>query len=146
MHIGNGDSALTDEIMLFEYVKNLGSFKLFMLSVGNILAEIAEMLSHSGGKNIAVSLLKQIADSALAALRIDPDDIRIVCAADIVRIDGDIGNIPAVKILFFSVFHALCDCVLMAARECGENKCSRIRRTLIDMHSFRISQQGSAYL
>ena len=121
--------------MILENLKYFVNLKLLMLVVGDRLAQIAQVFAHTGREDVAVALLQKISYSALAALRVHSDDVCIVGAADIVRVDGDIGDVPLTKSLFLAVLHALCDSVLMAAGECREHQSSGIGGALINVHS-----------
>ena len=93
------------------------------------------MLAHLQGQYVAVILLEKIADTSLARLRVDTDDVGIVGSADVHRVDGNIGNAPFVKRILLAVFHTLCDSILMSARKGGKHQSACIGCAVIDLHS-----------
>ena len=87
-----------------------------------------------GGQIVAVVLFQHKTDAALAALAVDADDIGIIGAADIVGVDGDVGAGPAVLSPLLAVGHALCNGILMAAREGCKHQLTGIGGALVDVH------------
>ena len=81
--------------------------------VGNALDSIAEVLTHLRRHIYAEHLLHDVADTALAGLGVDTNNIALVFSADIHGVDGKIRNVPVLGILFLSPLHALCDSVLV---------------------------------
>ncbi len=72
--------------------------QLAVLVIADILDAVAQILAHLGRRVVAVVLLQQEPDAALAALAVDADDVGVVGAADIVGVDRDIGAGPAVEL------------------------------------------------
>ena len=123
------------QIALFKDVKHFLDAEFAVLVVADVLDTVAQILPHAGRRVVAVVLLQQKADAALAALGIDADNVRIVRAADVVGVDGDVGAGPAVFAALLAPGHALGDRVLMAAAERRKNEAARVRRALIDVHA-----------
>ena len=72
--------------------------------------------------------------SALSALRIDADD-SFVLAADVVRVDGQIRNVPNGVVGHRRAgSHSLADRVLMASAKGCVNKLAGVRRARMDFH------------
>ena len=134
IHMGNGNGRIVQEVMTAEDIQDLARLQLLVLPVGDRLAQIAQVLPHTGGKHVTVSLLQQISDAALAALGVDPDHVGVVGAVDIVRVDRNIGHAPALQLFFLPVLHALGDSVLMTARESGKHQRTGIGRTGVHVH------------
>ena len=105
-----------------------------MAVVGHALDLVAQHLAHLGGQVIAVVLFQHKADTALAALAVDADDIGIIGTADIVGVDGDVGAGPAVLAPLLAVGHALCNGILMAAREGCKHQLTGVGGALVDVH------------
>ena len=103
--------------------------------IRNALDAIAEVLTHLFRHLKAVFLLHEIAYAALAGLTVDADDITIVLAAHIMRIDIEIGYSPAGRIFFFAPFHALGNRILMRAGECCKYQLTGIRLACMDLHA-----------
>ena len=121
IEIGDFDAAVQIQILRSEDFKDFVGLQLLVLVVGNLFADIAEMLPHLGRQIVAEGLLQKVADAALSGLGIHPDHIGVVGAADVLRVDGNVGHIPFMQIVFASVFHALCNGVLVRAGEGGEH-------------------------
>ena len=122
------------EEALLEDAEHFGSTQLLVAVVGDILDLVAQVFAHLGGQVVAVVLLQHKADAALAALAVDADDVGVVGAADVVRVDGDVGAGPAVFAVLLAVGHALGDGVLMAAGEGRKDQLARIGGALVDVH------------
>ena len=108
-HIPHGNRGVDVQVAQGEHPQHIVGFQLPMLVIGDVLAEVTKMLPHPGGQHITVGVLQKIADAALAALGVDPDDIGIVSAADIPGVDGDIGHGPPVQVLLLPPVHTLGD-------------------------------------
>jgi len=66
-------------------------------------------------------------------LRVDSNNC-LVGTADICRVDGEVGDIPRLVALGFSLLLCLesfLDGILMTARECGKDQLSSIRVTRV---------------
>ena len=122
------------EEALLEDAEHLACTQLLVAVVGHALDLVAQHLAHLGGQIIAVVLFQHKADAALAALAVDADDIGIIGAADIVGVDGDVGAGPAVLSPLLAVGHALCNGILMAAREGCKHQLTGVRGALVDVH------------
>ena len=109
--------------------------KLLMSAIGNALDEVAEIFAHLLRQIKPEFLLQEIADAALARLAVDADDVAVVLAPDIFRIDIKVRHIPELRMLLLAPLHALGDRVLMRARESGEDQLARIRLTRVDTHA-----------
>ena len=119
---------------ILEDVEHFACAQLLVAVVGHALDLVAQRLAHLGGQVVAVVLFQHEADAALTALAVDADDVGVVGAADVVGVHRDIGAGPAVVALLFAVGHALCNGVLMAAREGGEHQLAGVGGALVDVH------------
>ena len=122
------------EVAVLKDAQHLFHAQLAVLVVADVLDAVAEVLAHLRRRIVAVVLLQQEADTALAALGVDADDVGIVGTTNVVWVNGDVRAGPLVELLFFAPGHALGDGVLMAAAERREHQCARIGRALIDVH------------
>ena len=122
------------EIALFKNGEDLLHAQLTMLMIADFLDAVAEILPHFGRRVVAVVLLQQEADAALAALGVDADNIGIVGTADVMRVDGNIRAGPFMEMLFLAPGHALGNGVLMAAAERRKDKGAGVGGALIHMH------------
>ena len=82
---------------------------------------------------------QKIGRTGLAGLRIDADD-RLKGAADIARVDGEIGNLPHIRIRRRDGVHALADGVLVAAGEGGMHQLAGIGMAF--MHGKLVAEFG----
>ena len=78
LKIRHGNTVRQIEVVLFKDIQNLIRLQFLVLVVGNILAQIAEVLAHFRRQVIAVRLLQQITDAALAGLGVDADNVCVV--------------------------------------------------------------------
>ena len=123
------------EVILLEDVVDFGRFQFLMLVVRNFLDEVAEVFAHLLRHVDAVVLFHNEAYAALAGLAVDADDVGIVGAAHIMRVDVQIRAGPVLFVVFFAEMHALGDGVLMGTGESGEDQLAGIRLTRMDMHA-----------
>ena len=130
----NGERAADVQIAVHEDSQNVLGFQLPVVVVRHGLALVTQMLTHLGRQNVAIGLFQKVADAALAGLGVDPDDISIVSPTDVLRIHGQVGNRPAVEVLFFPPLHPLGNGILMGAGESGEDQRARVGAALIDVH------------
>ena len=70
-------------VLIEEYLLDLGRHKLLVSMVGNALDSIAEVLTHLRRHIYAEHLLHDVADTALAGLGVDTNNIALVFSADI---------------------------------------------------------------
>ena len=107
-----------------------------MPSVRNALHQIAHFLLHAVRQGDSEILLQHKGDAALSGLAVDADHVRFVLPSHILRVNGKIGNLPALPALsFLSPCHPLGDGVLMGAGKGGEHQVSRIRRAFVYVHA-----------
>ena len=132
---GDVERAVVVEVGSLKDVQHFLHAQFAVLVVADILDAVAQILAHLRRRVIAVVLLQQEADAALAALAVDADDVGIVGTANIVRVDRDVGAGPLMQFLFLAPGHALGDGVLMAAAEGREHQGTGIRRALVDVHA-----------
>ena len=133
-HVGNRQRVVHVQVAVHEDCQHVLAFQLPVVVVGDALALVAQVLAHLRRQDVAVILLQQIADAALAALGIDPDDVGVVGAADVLGVNRQIRHRPAVKVFLLPPGHALGNGVLMGAGEGGKHQSSRVGRPLIDVH------------
>ena len=98
-----------------------------MLVVRYFLDEVAEVFAHLLRHVDAVILFHDETYAALAGLAVDADDVGIVRAAHIMRIDVQVRAGPVLFVVFLAEVHAL--------GESGEDQLSSIRLTRMDMHA-----------
>ena len=79
--------------------------------------------------------MQNIAHAALSGLRIYAYYVGVVLPAHVVRVDGQIRNVPMLKGLVLPPLHALGNCILMGAGKCRKDKFARIRLAGIDCHA-----------
>ena len=91
--------------------------KLFVKVIGNTFGCVAHCLTHFRRKVQAVFGLQDVAYAAFTGLAVDTDNVCIVVAANIGRVDRQIRNGPAVRVFFLDPVHAFCDGILMGAGE-----------------------------
>ena len=113
----------------------LGGQKLFVRAVGNTFDVIAEYLAELGGKNKLELRFQNVADTALARLRIDTDYVRLVHSAYVGRVDGQIRHRPRRNVPFHSVFHTLGNRVLVRTRKRRKNQRAAVRLSVAYLHS-----------
>ena len=134
VHVGDSQGAADIEIAVHENGQHVLRFQLPVVVVGDSLALVAQVLPHLRRQDVAVGLLQQIPDAALAALGVDPDHVGIVGAVDVPGIHGKVGHRPLVEILFLTPGHALGNGVLVGAGEGGEYQRARVGAALVDVH------------
>ena len=123
------------EVVLLEDVVDFGRFQFLMLVVRYFLDEVAEVFAHLLRHVDAVILFHDETYAALAGLAVDADDVGIVRAAHIMRIDVQVRAGPVLFVVFLAEVHALGDGVLMRTGESGEDQLAGIRLTRMDMHA-----------
>jgi hypothetical protein len=84
-----------------------------------------EVRLHPLGQLEALVLFEHPGEAALAGLRIDADH-RFVAAAEVGRVDRQVGHRPQLVVAVFLRGEALLDRVLMAARKGGEHQFAAI--------------------
>ena len=87
-------------IFIIEYLMYLIRVKLFVKVVRDVLYTIAKVLAHILRKDIAEPLFHKKADSALARLAVDSDDIALVFSSEVFQVNRKVRNCPCVKMLF----------------------------------------------
>ena len=101
--------------------------------VGEVVDAFADLRVHGLGQIEAVLAVEHIGNAAFARLGIDADD-RLVRAADVLRVDGEIGHAPWDLGIFCNFarasVEAFFDRVLMRAGERGEYQLAGIGLTL----------------
>ena len=122
-------------IILHKDLFDLVRTQFLLLVIRHALHHIAYILAHLRRKIEAELLLHDEADPALAGLAVDTDHISIVLSSHILRIERKIRNRPQIGIPVCPVFHTLRDRILMRAGECGKYQLTRIRSSLVYMHS-----------
>ena len=122
-------------VILLEYLVYLVGEELLVLAVGYALDEISHALAHLLGKIVAEACLENIADTALARLAVDADNVGFVLSADVLGVDREIGHCPVLSMPLLAPFQTLGDSVLMRAAEGCEYQLSRIGLALVDIHS-----------
>ena len=132
---GDIERAVVVEISGLKDIEHFLDAQLAVLVVADILDAVAEILAHLGRRVVAVVLLQQEPDAALAALAVDEDDVGVVGTADIVRVDGDVRAGPVVELFLLAPGHALGDGVLMAAAERRKHQRTGVGRALVDVHA-----------
>ena len=118
---GLGEQAVIDErdpvraqIGLLEQSPDVGAGQFLAGAVGNLLHDLAELDLQGARQVEPVIGLEHIGDAALAGLAVDPDH-RLVGAAEILRVDRQVGDLPQTVIALFERLEALLDRVLMRA-------------------------------
>ena len=129
VHLADVEAAAGAQEPIAEELEELLWFEFLVLLVRDVLGKGAHRLAHFGGELDVVALFEDVPHAALARLRVDADDVRIVDAADVARVDGKIGNIPHAAAVLGAPVHALGDGVLMGARERREDELARIGLT-----------------
>ena len=114
-------------VLILEDLVDLIRHEFLVLVVGNAFDTVTEVLAHLLRHVDAVFLLHDEADAALAGLAVDADDVAVVLAADILRVDVEVRQRPLVRILLFLPVHALRDGILMGAGEGGEDEVTGVR-------------------
>ena len=97
------------------------------------LDDIRKLLVHSLRKLESVIGIHDKGDAALAGLAVDAHH-RLVLAADVCRIDGQIGHFPDAVIALGQRCGSLADGVLMGSGEGGKDQFSRIGLPVIHRH------------
>ena len=90
-----------------EEIEDLVRRQLLVLMLGLQLDLVADRRRKRLRQPEAEIVLENEANSASSGLAVDTDDIRIVAAADVCRIDRQIRHRPEIRVLLFSVMHAL---------------------------------------
>ena len=75
-----------------EDIVNVIRRQLAVLLVGNVLYRIAHNLAELCRQRNTVLLFKEEADTALAALAVDTDNVAVVLSADILGVDRQVGH------------------------------------------------------
>ena len=123
--------ALRAEVRRIERAPDLGRGYLLARHVGDLLDHSHELDLQPPRQVEVVVVLEDVRDAALPRLAVDPDD-RLVGAADVVRVDGQVGHLPKLLARFRVGLHALLDRVLVRARERGVDQLARIRMARVD--------------
>ena len=112
------------QIFLLQQAVNLRCSQLQAKTIGFTLNHLAELDLHAARQADAVLLFQQIGDTTLAGLAVDADD-RLVAAADISRINRQVGDFPnAVRVLLGK---ALANRILVRTGEGGVDQIADIR-------------------
>jgi hypothetical protein len=116
------------EIGAGEQLPDFGSADLAAL-VSVCLDDARELDLQAARQDDAVFALEQVGDAALARLAVDADH-RIVAAADVGRVDRQVGHVPEVA----SGLHgkALLDRILVRAGEGGEHEVADVGMARVD--------------
>ena len=91
--IDEGDRRGGGRVLAIERGPDLGRRQLLAGRVGDLLDDLAEFDLQQARQRQAVIALEQVRDAALAGLAVHADH-RIVGAADIGGIDGQVGDVP----------------------------------------------------
>ena len=94
-------------------------------AVGDLLDDLAELDLQAARQVEPVIGLQDIGDAALARLAVDPDH-RLVAAAEILRVDRQVGHLPEIVVALFLRFESLLDRILMRAGEGREHQLAGI--------------------
>ena len=121
------------QIFLAENLKYLARGDLPAAAVAGVLDEVAEFRVHGLGQVIAEALAHHKGRPALAGLAVNADN-GLVLAAQIRRVDGQIGYLPVGGILLLQEADTLVDSILMRAGKGGEHQLARIRVALVHLH------------
>ena len=78
---------------ILENLEDFFRLQFLVQLVGYAFCRIAHRLAHLLRKLQSIVLLQNIADAALSGLAVDPDDIRIVGATDIGRVDRQVSHL-----------------------------------------------------
>ena len=148
--VGLGQGAVADEgerpgrrqILALERVPDRGAGDLLAGAVGHLLDDAAELDLQLARQVEAVVGLQHIGDAALARLAVDADH-RLVAAAQVLRIDRQIGHLPDAAVAAAHRRHALLDRVLVRAREGGEHQLAAIG--MARMHRQLVAVFGRAH-
>ena len=131
----NIQRGLVVQVSALEHIQHFLDAQLFVLVVGYILYAVAKVFPHARRGIVAVILLQQEADAALTALAVDADDIGIVSAANVMRVNGNVRAGPLVQVVLLAPGHALGNGVLVAAAERSKHQGTGIRAALVHMHA-----------
>jgi hypothetical protein len=111
---------LAQDVFLPEHVLQLRAADLAAELVDDVVGDGAELALHVLRQFDAEFAFEQVGDAAFAALRVHADDLAVF-AADVVRVDGEVGHVPDGFVLLVTS-EAFLDGVLMAAAEGGEDE------------------------
>ena len=120
--------------LFLENFQHLGGGELLMGVVGDALDRVPDRLLHLGREDIAVVLLEEVADAALARLGVDPDDVGLVDPADVGGVDREVGDGPVAGVVFLPPLHPLGNRVLVGAGEGGEDQLPGVGLAVVDLH------------
>ena len=109
---------------------------------------IAAVLAHFGREIEAVALFEKVAYAALTRLRVYANDVALVVASEIFRVDRKIRHVPMRGLFGLAPLKALGDSVLVRARERGKYELARIRLAGRDGHcrQFLVYGDGFGYV
>ena len=114
-----------------EHVPDIGRVQLAPQLVGHALDLAREIGLHLLGQLQPLVLFQHPSEPALAALRIDADH-RLVIAAEVGRVDRQVGHAPAFVVLPPVRLEPFLDRVLVAAGKGGEDQFAAIGVALVD--------------
>jgi hypothetical protein len=114
------------EVVLAERVHELARGQLAAAGVGDRLHLLREVDLEAAREVEVVLDLHEIRDPALPRLGVHADD-RLVAAAEIVGVDGQVGDVPDVLSGALLRVHALLDRVLVRAGESGVDELAHVR-------------------
>ena len=103
------------EIAIPEYFIYFFRLQFTMSCIRYILDGIAKVFTHLWRQRNTILLLENIANSTLAALAVDTNDIRVIGTADVMRVNDDIRYRPPVFVTLFPIGHAFGNGILMAS-------------------------------
>ena len=119
------------EILLAEGVPDQRRLDLLAGLVGDLLDHLGELDLEKARHVDAVVALQDVGDAAFARLAVDADD-RLVAAAEVGRVDRQVGHLPDLAVRGFERLEALVDGVLVRAREGGEHQVAAIGMARMD--------------
>ena len=114
MNCGNIENRSGCDIYILEYLEHLIGLEFLVLSVGYALHQVSHLFLHGSGQAEAKLLLEHECNASLTRGGIDTDDIGFILSSDVRRIDGNIGDIPALSgLTLCAVIHSLADGILV---------------------------------
>ncbi len=119
-----------DVVFVLERVPDVGRIQFAPRLVRHPLHGLGEVRLHALGKLQALVLFQHPGEAALAGLRVDADH-RLVIAAEVSRVDRQVGNAPVLVVLLLVRLEPLLDRVLVAAGKRGEDQFAAIGMALV---------------
>ena len=130
-----GKHILRIDIMVLEYMIDPLRRQLLVRFVGDILHQIPHFLPHLLGQADTETLLQYVVYAALSGLAVDPDHVRIISSAHVLRIDRKVRNTPLLRVSVLPPGHSLCNGILVRSGKCSEYKLTRIGLAGGNIHS-----------